>query len=322
MTDLLDIRYYKTNIISDDEIYDKDEDKFYFDGQINIEDLSRSNEKTDLIIYTFDFKLFASSNQTVNESEISCDINDDDLYYSKPKNTRIISVTNNEENEIKTNKSNSSISNRNDVEVQKKAIIFVKMGRKRKGEIYDKEKVHNNESKDNIKIKFKRLFFKNLIKFMNIKLEKSKNLKLNSLRFKKINSGYIKSLKKSLNLEMLDSPASVVLSRDIAKRYKNFDRDHNKKLIDLIYEENEESLMSILNKSIRKLMTIFCNNKKEEGLFKEYKRLDECIKNLIKDLSENGKDKEDYFNKLKYEGVNFEEGLKSIFGRNRKIDHS
>ena len=325
MTDLLDIRYYKANIISDDEIYDKDEDKFYFDGQINIEDPSRSNEKTektDLIVYTFDFKLFARSNQTVNESEIGCDINDDDLYYSKPKNTRIISVINNEENEIKTNKSNSSISNRNDVKVQKKIKIFVKMGRKRKGEIYDKEKVHNNESKDNIKIKFKRLFFKYLIKFLNDKLEKSKNLKLNSLSFKKINSGYIKSLKKSLNLEMLDSPASVVLSRDIAKRYKNFDRDHNKKVIDLIYEENEESLMNILNENIRRLMEIFCNEKKEEGLFKEYKRLDECIKNFIKDLSENGKDKEDYFNKLKCEGVNFEEGLKRIFGRNRKIDHS
>ena len=325
MTDLLDIPYYKANFISDDEIYDKDEDKIYFDGQINIEDPSRSNEKTektDLIVYTFDFKLFASSNQTVNESEISCDINDDDLYYSKPKNTRIISVINDEENEIKTKKSNSSISNRKDVKIQKKVKIFVKMGRKRKGEIYDKEKVHNNESKDNIKIKFKRLFFKYLIKFLNDKLEKSKNLKLNSLSFKKINSGYIKSLKKSLNLEMLDSPASVVLSRDIAKRYKNFDRDHNKKVIDLIYEENEESLMNILNESIRRLMEIFCNEKKEEGLFKEYKRLDECIKNFIKDLSENGKDKEDYFNKLKCEGVNFEEGLKRIFGRNRKIDHS
>ena len=43
------------------------------------------------------------------------------------------------------------------------------------------------------------------------------------------------------------------------------------------------------------------------------------IENFITNLSENEKDKKDYFNKLKYEGVNFEEGLKRIFGRNRKI---
>ena len=156
---------------------------------------------------------------------------------------------------------------------------------------------------------------------MNNKLKKSKNLKLNSLRFKKLNSGYIERLKKNVNLEMLDSPASAVLSQDISKKYKNFDRDHNKKIINLIYEENEESLMSILNKSIGQLMKIFCSSKedkKEEDLFKEYKRLDEYIKNL----SENEKDKEDYFNKLKNEGENFEEGLKSIFGRNRKIGSS
>ena len=250
---------------------------------------------------------------------MSCDLNDDDLYYTKPKNMRIFSSINTEVNEIKANKSNTSSTNRNDVEVQKKTKIFVKLGRKRKGEINDKEKVHSKESKDNISIKFKRLFLKNLIKFLNIKLEKSKNLRINSLQFKFLNAGYTKSLKKALNLEMLDSPAFVVLSRDIAKKYKNFHRDHNKKIIELIYEENEESLISILNESIRKLMKIFCNNKKEEGLFKEYKKLDEYIENFIKNLSENEKDKKDYFNKLKYEGVNFEEGLKRIFGRNRKI---
>ena len=318
MTDLFEILYNKANSIFDDGIFDKDEDKSYFNEQLNSKDTSRFNEKTGLIVYTLDFNLFVDYNQTVNESDMSCDVNDDDLYYTKPKNM-IFSVINTEENEIKANESITSSSNRNDVEVQKKTKIFVKLGRKRKGEINDKEKVHSKESKDNISIKFKRLFLKNLIKFLNTKLEKSKNLRINSLQFKFLNAGYTKSLKKDLNLEMLDSPAFVVLSRDIAKKYKNFHRDHNKKIIELIYEENEESLISILNESIRNLMKIFCIDKKEEGLFKEYKRLDEYIENFITNLSENEKDKKDYFNKLKYEGVNFEEGLKRIFGRNRKI---
>lgn len=276
------------------------------------------------MLYTHDSNLFINYNQAINGNDMRCDIKDEDLYYTKPKNVRISPVANNEEKEkeIETNKCKTSITDRNDFKAQKKKKDKVKLGRKRKGEIYDKEKVHSKESIDNIKIKFKRLFFNNLNEFLNNKLKKSKNLKLKSLRFKKLNSSYIERLKKNVNLEMLDSPASVVLSRDIAKRYKNFDRDHNKKVIDLIYEENEESLMNILNESIRRLMEIFCNEKKEEGLFKEYKRLDECIKNFIKDLSENGKDKEDYFNKLKNEGENFEEGLKRIFGRNRKIGSS
>ena len=319
MTDLFEIVNDKGNYVSDDEIFDKDEDQSFFNEQINLKDASRCNEKADLIAYTLDFNLFVNYNKAVNENDMSCNINDDDLYYTKPKNTTILSIINNEEKEIKNNTSNTSISNRNGVELQQKTKIFAKLGRKRKGEIYDKEKVHNKESKDNIRIKFKRLFLKNLIKFLNIKLEKCKNLRLNSLRFKLLNSGYIKSLKKALNLEMLDSPALIVLSRDIAKKYKNFERDHNKKIIELIYKENEESLINILNESIRKLMKIFCNDKKEEGLFKEYKRLDEYIVNFIKNLSENEKDKKDYFNKLKCEGVNFEESLKSIFGRNRKI---
>jgi hypothetical protein len=305
MTDLIEILNDKANNISDGEIFDKDENNSYFNEQLNLKDTSRFNEKNDLIFYTLDFNLFDDYNQTKNNSDMSCDINDDDLYYSKQKNMRLISL-------------NTSTSNENDVEAQKKTKIFVKLGRKKKGEIFDKEKVHSKESKDNISIKFKRLFLKNLIKFLNNKLEKSRNLKLNLLRFKFLNSGYIKSLKKDLNLEMLDSPAFAVLSQDIAKKYKNFDKDYNKKIIKLIYEENEKSLMIILNQSIRKLMKIFCNDKKEEGLFKEYKRLDEYIENFIKNLSENEKDKKDYFNQLKYAGINFEEGLKSIFGRNRK----
>ena len=274
MTDLFDTLFYKTNSISIGEIFSKDEDKSFYNDHLNLKDPSRLNEKNDSMFYTLDSKLFINYNGAINENDMRCDINDDDLYYTNPKNLRIFPVTNNEEKEIETNKCKTNITNRNDFETQKKKKDKAKLGRKRKGEINDNQKVHSKESKDNIKIKFKRLFFNNLNAFLNNKLKKSKNLKLNSLRFKKLNSGYIERLKKNVNLEMLDSPASAVLSRDIAKKYKNFDRDHNKKIINLIYEENEESLMSILNKSIGQLMKIFCSSKedkKEEDLFKEYK---------------------------------------------------
>ena len=316
-----DTLYCKTNCISDDEIFDKgEEDKPYYNENLNLKDPLEFNEKSDLILFTLDFKLFVSNKQSINESGMSCDINDEDLYYTK--NMRIFSVINNEENQIGIKKAKTSISNKNDIEVQKKKEDISKLGRKRKGEINVKENAHSKDSTDNIRIKFKRLFFNNLIEFLNKRLHKSKNLRLNSLSFKKINTDYIQKLTKKINLEMLDSPAFVILSLDIAKKYKNFDKEYNKKIIDLIFKENDESLISILNKSIGQLMKMFCSDKKQDELFIEYKRLGEYITNFINELSENEKDKEDYFKKLKYEGENFEKSLKSIFGRNRKSNLS
>ena len=151
-------------------------------------------------------------------------------FCTKPKN---------ESNAIEVNKNIAIIFNGNNFEMlqKKKNKSKVKLGRKKKGEINNKENVHSKDNLDNSRIKFKRLFFKNLIKFLNNKLKESENRKLNSLSFKKLNSGYIISLQKDFNLEMLDSPTSVVLSQDIAKKYKKFDRNNNKKIIDLIFEE-------------------------------------------------------------------------------------
>lgn len=324
----------KTNSIYEEGKFDKDKNKYFYNEKLDIPDPSRYIEKTNNLYYTFDFNLFADYNQTINKDDMSCDINDDDLYYVNPKNIRIIPVTINVGNEIVTKKSITSISKRNNFGTQKKKKDKVKRGRKskeekkdkrEKGEIRDIKKVHTKRRPDNVRTKYKRLFFRNLILFLNNKLKKSKNRNLNSLRFQKLNSEYTKNLTKKLNLEMLSSPAFVVLSLDIAKKYKRLDRNHNKRIINLIYEENEESIMSILNKSIGQLMEIFSStkkDKKEEDLFKEYKRLDEYIENYKNNLSEDEKDKEDsedYFEILKNEGENFEKSLKSIYGRNRKI---
>ena len=102
-----------------------------------------------------------------------------------------------------------------------------KLGRKRKDEInnedIDNANIHTKEKPDNIRVRFKRIFFANEL------LKESQNLKLNSLQFKKLNSVFIKSLKKDMIVEMLNSPASKVLSEKIAKKYKKFDEYNNRK---------------------------------------------------------------------------------------------
>ena len=108
-----------------------------------------------------------------------------------------------------------------------------KLGRKRKDEInnedIDNANIHTKEKPDNIRVRFKRIFFANLIGSLNELLKESQNPKLNSLQFKKLNSVFIKSLKKDMIVEMLNSPASKVLSEKIAKKYKKFDEYNNRK---------------------------------------------------------------------------------------------
>jgi len=214
---------------------------------------------------------------------------------------------------LSTKEEKENNSNKNDGKEEKKK--KKKLGRRKKGEKYNnKEKVHTKKDADNMKIKFKKLFFKKLINCLNDRLAKSKNQKLKKLRFKKINSRYTKDLKKDLNVDMLNLPASEVLSEDIADKYKKFNKDHNKKLIKLIYEENEQSLITILDKAIRELIVSFCSNTENDLLLENY-RLCDCID----DLSKKEKD-DDYIAKFTNEAKNFENNLNKINGRKSKKD--
>lgn len=187
-----------------------------------------------------------------------------------------------------------------------------KMGRKKEGEIYDENEVHSKNDQDNMESKFKKLFFnKKFIQCLNNKLSSSKNPKLKDLRFQKLNSAFINSLKKDLNIEMLGLPAYQVMSQDIAKKIKKLPKDHNKKLVKLIYEVKEQALINILDKSIRFLLKSFCGNSGDDLLLEGY-RLCDCIDELRK------KNSPKYIEKFIEEANNFEENLKKKTGRKRE----
>lgn len=134
---------------------------------------------------------------------------------------------------------------------------------------------------------------------------------MKSLCFKKLNTHFITSLKKDEIIKMLNSPAFEVLSQKIVKKCKRYKEYHNKEIINLIYKENEEKLIIILNKSIRELNNIFSGNTTDYLLLKNY-RLEDSIKELSKKESKN------YIEKLQNEGKNFEEYFIKISGRNSK----
>lgn len=191
------------------------------------------------------------------------------------------------------------------------------LGRKRKNAIYNINEVHNKESDDNIRIKFKRLFINNLRIFINYLLSKSPNIKLNGLELKKLDSSYVKIVKKDKILKMLDLTVGEFLSNDICKKLKKYPKDHNKKVIKLIYEENDTRLIKVLNRSIRNMMKIFCRDKIKNNIFKNYKRLG----NYINELYINKKKENDNFiKKFIYQAKNFEDIYKEIDGRKEGKD--
>lgn len=274
-----------------------------------------------------------SNNNTVNLEELneyknSID-NNNSIYFIKKSNLSKVIMPNEEKNNInfKIEKEkfvkNNSKKSTSDNSLSDKVILkdnsnIIKneknknLGRKRKGEIYNENEVHNKERPDNIRIKFKRLFFKNLILFINFLLDKSTNFKLKGKKFQKIDSAYINNMKKDKNLKMLDLPAVQILSKDICKKYKRYEKDNNRKIIKIIYEENEISLIEVLNKKIRELMITFCSDNVEEGIFENYKRL----KNYVEELYINkNKEKESFIKKFIYEANNFEKELKKLDGR-------
>ena len=292
----------------------------FLNAPFNLSGLSIFNEidefKNDIFNTSFIYDDYNvnNANNVNNDNNISNYINDNEPNTHNGEIKRIITTSNNGKNEETAFSNKDKTTNFTQSLSEPKMNNKAKLGRKRKDEInnedIDNANIHTKEKPDNIRVRFKRLFFVNLIKYSNERLMECQNPKLNSLELKKLNSDFIKSLKKDMIVEMLNSPASKVLSQKIAKKYKNFDEFHNRKIINLIYKENEESLINILSKPTRELIGAFCGNTDDDLLLKNY-RLEDSIKQLSK------KESKEYIEKLKNEAKHFEEIFIKISGRNR-----
>ena len=308
---------FKNENFIDDEISHQDIDSNDYNEPYYIKDLSIFNENNDLIIDIFNSNFINDYNKANEDDDdnIINKMNDNDNNDNKKKITKIFTTENYEKNgqtasSSKDKTSNSSKSNNN-----QNLNNNVKLGRKRRDEIYNEDigKIHTKNKPDNIRVRYKRLFFNKLIEYLNAQLKESKNPKLKSLSFKKLNTEFIKSLKKDEIVKMLNSPAFEVLSQKIVKKCKRYQEYHNREIINLIYIENEENLTIILSKSIRELINAFCGNTNDYLLLKNY-RLEDSIKEMSK------KENKEYIAKLQNEAKHFEEHFIKISSRNSKKD--
>ena len=132
-----------------------------------------------------------------------------------------------------------------------------KKGRKKKEE---KEKGdHTKDSYDNIMRKIKTHFLNQLNKFLNRIVINKK------LIFKRMSTDLNKELKRDYNLDLLDKTLKYLYENEPlsgkfrSKKFSN--KEHNKKLIKKIYEENTEiEAINLLNLTYRELFSVFTRN--------------------------------------------------------------
>ena len=190
-----------------------------------------------------------------------------------------------------------------------------KLGRKRKNEecLENNKETHSKENPDNMRIKIKRLFLNWLIDWINYEIEKSPLLNKIGKKIVKLNSEIVgKKNSKDDILKMLNLSAEEYLSKDISKKNTSLKKDHNKKLIEIIYNLKEKKITDILDKSIGELMKIFCSNNTKFIKNIKINSLEDYI-NILK------KENEDlsYISKFKDEAINFENKTKALKGRKR-----
>ena len=263
-------------------------------------------------------------NSFSNEKEDDESITDELLYFvnEKPNNktnktmesTRLNeeqNINQNEQmivNDIENKFQNTFINKIYNSKSCNKENIGLKIKDEIKGRDNNNKTVHDKYAPDNIRLKFKRVFLHNLITFINLLIDKSSKLKKKG-KIYKIDNNIVKNTKKIYILKMLDMSAKEYLSLPIIKKVKKLDRDHNKKMIEYIYEVNEISIIEVLSKTIRELMYIFCSNIIEDNIFKHFKRLQNYINNTLSNEDQL------YIEKFKYQALNYEDEYKKLDGR-------
>ncbi len=203
---------------------------------------------------------------------------------------------------------------------KRKIINTQNMGCKKKTEritnydINEKNGPHHKGKTDNIDIKLKRAYLKYLTHFINFIIGKIPKVK-NKGKLLQLNKKIINNMKKQHILKFFDSTAKEYLSQEISEKCKRYKKDNNKTLIKYIYDINEVTLISVLEKTNRELWKIFCSEKKkEDNIFQYFDRLSDYIKNdLIKEVIT-----DEYIKKFIYQANNFEEEFKKKQERNQK----
>lgn len=170
----------------------------------------------------------------------------------------------------------------------------IKLGRLKKNS--SKKGKHDKFQKDNIIRRFKAQFIQNIYNYINISFKSNKDRKkrkpVNIIQ--KISSVDTKSISKLDNIKWFNSKIKSIFSQKISSKFVCYESNYNNKLIQKIYEQNEEKqVIKILEKTIREMWLIYINDDKNNEFpgfntikddinkFKEMKEPEEYIQLYI-----------------------------------------
>ena len=176
-------------------------------------------------------------------------------------------------------------------------------GRKKKIDIFKGN--HTKYSQDNIIGKIKCHFLNNVNKTLNQSFIDKKN------SFCKLDNYVNENLRKDYNIKLMSSTFKEIYSNTkISNKYKKYEKDINKKLIEKIYsEKNEIEAINLLEKTYIELFNSLIKND-----------LDSFCKQILEKEEKNGLSKADsvnYIKQIKNLCENYEEWFLNKKGRRR-----
>lgn len=172
-----------------------------------------------------------------------------------------------------------------------------------------KKKVHTKANKDNILIKIHRKVLKYTLKFINSKLNKSKNSEINCIKLKKIDNSIFRKYNNKVILELLKMKLKDLLSFKLSGKFLKQDKDYNKKKIDYIFEHGDEEIKNLLNLTFKEILDIYCSNNNSD-FFIDFIKIDDDIKIFQKQNLE-----QNYIEKYENIAKNYESIINSIYPR-------
>ena len=160
---------------------------------------------------------------------------------------------------------------------------IMKLGRIKKNS--NKTGKHDKYKRDNIIRRFKVHLMKSIYEYINSLFLFNKNRKNKRRILKKLCSFDTKSISKRDNIKWLNSTIRNVFSKNITSRLSKYNKDYNKKLIGLIYEQNIElDVINLLNKTIREMWLVYINDDSDKT-YKGFSTLKDDI-NQLKEMGE------------------------------------
>ena len=190
--------------------------------------------------------------------------------------------------------------------------VNIKLGRKKNDDNIEGE--HNKNTSDNIIKKCKRIFFSNIIDYINeyvnlYKINDNEQFELLKLDYDK----YVSNLKKENEIKLFNTQLKDIASLEISDKYKsNKNKDINKIKIKSILEKekNNKIINNLLNLTFGEWIDIFSLKNKIDNNIEFY-----GLQNSLKKIAE--LDNDEYFSRFIFYLFNYKRWFYNKKGRKR-----